>query len=72
MTTGHCWSTTARMWGNRGFETWVVGDSCPTFDREGPDGEVFPADLIHRTSLASLHDESADVVSTDETIARLG
>jgi nicotinamidase-related amidase len=71
LTTDHCGSTTARMSGNLGFETWVVGDSCATFDREGPDGEVFPADLIHRTSLASLHDEFADVVSTDEAIARL-
>ena len=70
--TDHCGSTTVRMSGNLGFETWVVGDACATFDREGPDGEVFPADVIHRTSLASLHDEFADVVSTDEAIARLG
>jgi nicotinamidase-related amidase len=70
--TDHCGSTTVRMSGNLGFETWYVGDACATFDREGPDGEVFPADLIHRTSLASLHDEFADVVSTDEAIGRLG
>ena len=72
ITTDHCGSTTARMSGNLGFETWDVGDACATFDREGPDDEVFPADLIHRTSLASLHDEFADVVSTHEAIARLG
>ena len=72
LTTDHCCSTTARMSGNLGFETWFVGDACATFDREGPDGELFPADLMHRTALASLHDEFADVVSTDEAIARLG
>jgi nicotinamidase-related amidase len=72
LTTDHCGSTTARMSGNLGFETWVVGDACATFDREGPDGEVFPADLIHRTALASLHDEFADVVTTAEATARLG
>jgi nicotinamidase-related amidase len=72
LTTDHCGSTTARMSGNLGFETWFVGDACATFDREGPDGEVFSADLIHRTALASLHNEFADVVSTDEAIARLG
>jgi nicotinamidase-related amidase len=72
ITTDHCGSTTARMSGNLGFETWFVGDACFTFDREGPDGEVFPADLVHRTALASLHGEFADVVSTDEAIARLG
>jgi nicotinamidase-related amidase len=71
-TTDHCGSTTARMSGNLGFETWFVSDACATFDREGPDGEVFPADLIHRTALASLHEEFADVVSTEEAIARLG
>jgi nicotinamidase-related amidase len=71
LTTDHCGSTTARMSGNLGFETWVVGDACATFDREGPDGEVFPADLIHRVSLASLHNEFAAVVSTDQAIARL-
>jgi hypothetical protein len=30
------------------------------------------ADLIHRTALASLHDEFADVITTDEATARLG
>jgi nicotinamidase-related amidase len=70
-TTDHCGSTTARMSGNLGFETWFVGDAASTYDREGPDGEVFPADLIHRTGLASLQDEFADVITTDEAIARL-
>ena len=44
ITTDHCGSTTARMSGNLGFETWFVGDACATFDREGPDGERFAAD----------------------------
>ena len=70
-TTDHCGSTTARMSGNLGFETWFVGDAASTYDREGPDGEVFPADLIHRTTLASLRDEFAEVITTDEAIARL-
>jgi nicotinamidase-related amidase len=55
LTTDRCGSTTARMAGNLGFETSVVGDACATFDREGPDGEVFPA----------------DVISTDEALSRL-
>jgi nicotinamidase-related amidase len=71
LTTDHCCSTTARMSGNLGFETWFVGDACATFDREGPDGEVFSADLMHRTALASLHNEFADVITTDEATARL-
>ena len=71
ITTDHCGSTTARMAGNLGFETWFVGDACATFERVGPDGEVFPADLMHRTALASLNNEFAEVITTDEATARL-
>jgi len=71
-TTDHCGSTTVRMSGNLGFETWYVGDACSTYDREGPDGEVFPAELVHRIALASVHGEFADVITTDEAINRLG
>ncbi|MEO8251511.1 MAG: hypothetical protein ABI578_03450 [Chloroflexota bacterium] len=49
-----------------------MGDAYSTYDREGPDGEVFPAELVHRTALASVHGELADVISTDEAIKRLG
>lgn len=72
LTTDYCGSTTARMSGNLGFETWVVGDACATFGREGADGEVFSADLIHRTTLASLHGEFAEVISTAEAVGRIG
>ena len=71
ITTDHCGSTTARMAGNLGFETWFVGDACATFEREGPDGELFSADLMHRTALASLNNEFAEVITTDEATARL-
>ncbi len=71
LTTDHCCSTTARMAANLGFDTWFVSDATATFERRAPDGGTISADDMHRTELASLHGEFADVVSADEAIARL-
>jgi nicotinamidase-related amidase len=72
LTTDHCCSTTARMAGNLGFETWVLADAMATFDRRAPDGGPIPAETMHRTALASLDGEFAEVLDTSVAIARLG
>ena len=68
LTTDQCVSTTARMAGNYGFETYVVYDATATFNKKGLMGESFSAELIHDTTLASLNVEFATVVWTKDLL----
>ena len=68
LTTNHCVSTTARMAGNLGFETFVIADATATFERMGLDGRMRPAAEVHASALSDLDGEFASVVETHDIL----
>lgn len=71
LTTNHCISTSTRMAGNYGYETYLIADATATFDRIGINDEKYEAELMHQTALASLNEEFATVMTTETLLQDL-
>jgi nicotinamidase-related amidase len=64
-TTNHCVDATTRAGFDLGFHLYVVSDAVATFDRVGPDGKQYPAEVLHNATLTSLHQEYATIVDSE-------
>ena len=71
LTTDQCVSTTTRMAGNFGFDTFLVEDATATFCKKGTKGQLFSSEIIHETAIASLIDEFATVLTTENLLKAL-
>lgn len=71
LTTPHCVSTTTRMSGNLGFKTYLVSDAAAAFALAGPDGRQYSAETVHDVTLATLHGEFAEVLTTSELLGKI-
>lgn len=68
LTTPHCVSTTTRMSGNLGFDTYLISDATAAFGLKDQNGAYYDAATIHNISLAALHDEFATILTTEQLI----
>jgi nicotinamidase-related amidase len=59
------------MSGNLGFNTYLISDATAAFGMKDHNGKYYDAETIHNISLATLHDEFATVLKTEELIRLL-
>jgi nicotinamidase-related amidase len=68
LTTNHCVETTTRMAGNLGYNAYLIEDATATFDRVGPDGELYRAEDIHKMTMVNLNEEFATILNTNDLL----
>lgn len=72
LSTQHCVSTTVRMSGNLGFETFLVEDATAAYEITDQNGNLLTPEDVHRYEIASLHKEFATIVKTSDLLDQLG
>lgn len=68
LTLPHCVSTTIRMAANYGFWVKLIENATASFPLKMPDGEEIDADQAHKINIATLNEEFALILSTQELI----
>lgn len=68
--TDQCVSTTVRMSGDLGFNTYLIEDACATYDLKDAKGETIPAEIVHNVHIASLNGAFAKVVNSGDLVFR--
>ncbi|MBM6619629.1 isochorismatase family protein [Bacillus suaedaesalsae] len=68
LSTQHCVSTTTRMSGNLGFQTFLVHDAIAAFEIKDANGKIHPPESVQELELAMLHKEFATIVTTEEIL----
>ncbi len=71
LTTPHCVSTTTRMSGNLGFKTYLISDATAAFGMKDHNDKYYDAETIHSMSIATLHDEFATILTTEELLNKI-
>ncbi|MBY6036529.1 cysteine hydrolase [Fictibacillus nanhaiensis] len=71
LTTNHCVSTTVRMAANYGFEVSLIHDATAAFKMISYNGMEFSAGEVHESALSHLHQEFAEILSTEEVLAKV-
>lgn len=68
----YCVESTARMAGNLGFDTVVVGDALINFQKTLRDGRVMPPGDVLAMTLANLSGDFAEIAMTEDVLRGVG
>ena len=68
LTLPHCVSTTTRMAANYGFLVKLIENATASFPLKMPGGEEIDAVQVHKINIATLNEEFALILSTQELI----